>query len=702
MGTDTLLRTNLLLEIGVEELPASYIAPALSQLAAFAAEYASPAKIRVLGTPRRLTLYAGDIPSVRPAVFWGPPVEKSREKDGSWNRSALGFARSRGAAVEELTVGLRKGRECLKIEQSLDTGRELKRRLPEAIQGLSFPKSMRWITGDSFRFARPLRWLLCLWGAEALEFEVAGLTAGRTTRGHRFFGEKEIPVPGADIGSYRSLLKAGRVIVDPAERRRKLADALLIRQRRYRAHARISDLDPDLLDEVLNLVEYPLVIEGGFEKNFLELPPEIPVTVMKKHQRYFPVFDGSGRLLQRFLIVANGPFRKTSAIRLNNEKVIRARLTDAEFFWKEDLSRPLPDRVADLEGVVFHKEAGSYLDKVHRLQLLAKDLGADLGLGPEDTRRLVRAAFLSKADLATAMVIEFTSLQGVMGREYARRGGEDERVARAIFEQYLPRTADDELPSDPVGRALALVDRLDTVCAFFQAGIRTTGSQDPYGLRRQVLGIIRILAEAGVDLDLHRALEKACRILGLDPARRRELIPELMDFFRTRLAVYFESGGSPGDLVRAVLASGWKRVGDARIRLEELTGLLGSRELLAAATIVERTGNISRSAPAAASAPPAENLLREASERRLFKVYGEKAPEIEGLIENGKYSAATVAYARCFSRPLSDFFRDVMVNVEERRLRENRMRLLLRIHGLYCGKVADLSLLNYERGEYTV
>ncbi len=691
-------RRDFLLEIGTEELPASYIAPALEALRAFGEEYAPPAAVRVLGTPRRLTLAIQKLCLDRVETVYGPPLERSRNPDGSWNQAALGFARAKGVSPAELGSAPHKGGEYLMARVRSDLRRELVVRIPELLARLSFPKSMRWLTGNPIRFARPIRRLVCLLGKDVVELEAAGVKADRVTTGLRFFGKKTVSLPGADLAAYLRILRANHVLADPQERRRKLTAGLLRSLRRRSPAADVSDLEETLLEEVLNLVEYPRVIEGGFDADFLALPPEVPATVMKKHQRYFPIRSGRGKLLNRFLLVANGPYRKTAGIRANNERVLRARLADARFFWDDDISRPLPERRNDLGGLVFHNRLGSYLEKTQRLERLARFLAGRLGLSPAGAADLERAAGLCKADLTTAMVVEFTELQGAMGYRYALAAGEGDAVAEAIRDHYLPRAVDDVLPAGELASALGLADRADTVAGFFHAGIRPSGSQDPYGLRRQVLGLIRLLAEKGIPVSFSELLSRALQELLIDSGPADKVLAEIRSFALTRLEVYLENLGYPGDLVRAVLASGWDDLAGTLRRLRALASLGRGKILLAAATIVERTANIARGEPD--RAPLREDNLAEPAEKELFRTFRSAAEEVESLAGAGDYAGATEAYARLLSRPLGRFFRDILVNVPDPRLRENRVALLLAINRLYAGSVADLSLLQFERGEH--
>ncbi|MCX6350053.1 MAG: glycine--tRNA ligase subunit beta, partial [Candidatus Aureabacteria bacterium] len=510
---------NFLLEIGVEEIPASYIPPVLEQLKAAGKSWAPESVPVAWGGPRRLLLFLPDLPRFREIEIWGPPLDRAREPDGRWNQAALGFARSRGKQAEDLTVGEKNGKKYVQLAVRREVGEEIAGEIPGLIQSLNFPKAMRWVPGSKVRFARPIRWLVCLWGKKVLKVEAAGLTAGRKTYGHRFFGRGPWALKEADLEAYESLLLTHFVLVDPAKRREAIVAGILRAQRQFRPETAPSDLDPNLLDEVCFLVEYPKVLVGRFEERFLSLPPEVLITSMKAHQRYFPVFGEGGNLLPVFLFAANGPFPDGEEIARNNARVLRARLADAEFFWKADAATPLAERMEKLKGVIFHQKLGNYFAKAERLQRLAPLVAERMGLNAEALLSASRAALLAKADLTTAMVTEFTELQGTMGRHYALASGEKPEVARAIGEHYSPRGAAAALPESGPGIALALADRLDTVAAFVSAGILPTGSQDPYALRRQALGVVRIVVEKDLPLSLSSLVREAIAGLSIPPER---------------------------------------------------------------------------------------------------------------------------------------------------------------------------------------
>ncbi len=696
----TVEKQNFLLEIGTEELPASYIQPSLDQLRSWGEKWAPPSAVIVGGTPRRLFLFIKNLRRFETETVFGPPLDRAKDENGLWNKNASGFVRSQGKTVNDLGTGIKNGKKYLKLEVRIDRQLVLRDELIKLLGSLVFPKAMRWIPGSAFSFARPIRWLVFLWGPSVTDVRVAGVESGRHTRGHRFFGDDHIRLLSADVKAYRRVLRDQYVLVDPAGRRKKLVEGILKKQEKFRPGIGETDLDAALLDEVCNLVEYPRVIVGDFSESFLTIPSQVLITVMKSHQRYFPVRDAGGRLLPKFIVVADGPFKKTGPIRENNERVLKARLADAGFFWEEDLSRSLEDRVSDLEGMIFHARLGTYREKVRRVERLARAIAEELKFSVNRIERVKRSAHLCKSDLTTAMVTEFTELQGTMGMEYARRQGEEEEVARAIYEHYLPRSAEDALPETETGTVLALADKLDTVASFLSAGITPSGSQDPYGLRRQAQGIIRLLAEKKLPLPFDMLAKKAVEGLALESSQSEKIIHLILDFFRLRLEAFLESRDIPPDIIEAVLAIKWADIQDTYNRCKMIKNLNSQKVLLPATTIVERTSNIVKSLMLLRNDRVHMNLFQEQAELNLYKAFQNSIEQIKGLIRDKKYKKATEEYVKAFSSPLSTFFNEVMVNVVDEKLRKNRMMLLNCINRLYTDTIADLSLLQFERGEY--
>lgn len=692
---------DLLLEIGTEELPARFVEPALEQLArrlteAVAETLGVEAEPRTLGTHRRLTVFIAGLPPEQPPreeLRIGPPAQVAFDEEGRPTRAALGFARSQGVPVEELEVReTPRGRYLCARRRTPGraTAEVLCELLPGVITGLSFPKSMYW-RSPSFRFARPVRWLVALLDEEVLPLEVAGLRAGRCTRGHPFLHPGEIALERADLDLYLRRLEAAGVVADHRRRRDELRRALAEATARHGGEFR----EEALLREVTFLVELVNVVEGRFPEEYLQLPREVLESAMKSHQRYFPVHDAAGDLVNVFLLASNRPPEADAAVRTGNERVLVARLFDARFFWDEDRRRPLPERLADLEQLIFQEQLGSYREKTDRLVRLASAVAAEMGFDEELRRTVERAALLAKADLTTEMVTEFPELQGIMGREYARAAGEPEPVCVALAEQYLPRLAGDPLPETPAGTVLALSDRLDTLAGCFAVGLVPTGSADPYGLRRAAVGILRLLMEREVSLSLRRVLT-----LALEPFAERatrpadEVLSDLLVFLRDRLTNLLLEAGHDLELIRAVLSAGYDDVLDLRRRLQALGRLAaepGWRDLVKA---VERTHNITRDYTGDLRVD--EDLLREPEERSLWDLYRRHEGRIRELLAAGDYLTAARTFAQTFARPLHLFFDRVFVNVEEEALRRNRLALIKNINLLISSSLADLSQVHVE------
>ena len=503
---------DLILEIGTEEIPARFLPGALESLRRLAEERLTQARlpfreIKTVGTPRRLALLAFDLEAVQTdqeEIIIGPPRSAAFGEEGQPTKVALGFARAKGVPVEELALletpkgvylGLKKkitGRAAVQVLADL---------LPRLILDLAFPKTMRWGT-STLRFARPIHWIVALYGAEVIPFSLEGLASGRQTYGHRFMAPGPLPLNQA--GEYLERLPLGKVVVDPQERRAILTRELESQARQAGGQVLI---DPQLLEEVTNLVEFPAPVTGRFDQDFLNLPAEVLVTSMKEHQRYFPLVDEQGKLINRFIAVNNTQVTDEQRVIRGHEKVLRARLSDARFFFKEDTRTPLETKVERLRGVVFHSKLGTSFEKMERVSELAAFLARLLVPGKEAPAR--RCARLAKADLTTHMVGEFPTLQGVMGREYARLSGEDPEVAQGISEHYLPLSAQDLPPASDTGALVGLADRFDTLAGFFSLNQIPTGSADPYALRRQAQGVILITWAREYSYSLEPVLDRA-------------------------------------------------------------------------------------------------------------------------------------------------------------------------------------------------
>jgi glycyl-tRNA synthetase beta chain len=682
--------SELLLEIGTEEIPARFLPPVLEEMAAsfrkiLEQERIGVGEIRTWGTPRRLALVAREVAAAQAGVETeeiGPPKDVAFDAAGKPTPAGLGFAKKQGVAVSALLeVDTPRG-VYLAVKKST-AGRPTAARLPEMlpafILSLSFPKSMRW-GSQTITFARPIHWILARFGGTVVPFELGDVTSGGVTYGHRFLAPGAVEVK--DATAYGAALRAAKVIVDPAERRPLLEAELA------RAAAAVGGEvvpNPGLLEENTFLVEYPSVVVGNFEDKFLALPDEVLITSMREHQRYFSLRGKDGKLLPHFMAVNNTLTRDPDVVRQGHERVLRARLSDAMFFFQEDAKTPLENRVEALKGVVFHSLLGTSYEKMERFRELAVTLARELA--PDLEERAARAATLCKADIVTEMVGEFPSLQGVMGRQYAKLSGEAPEVAEALFTHYLPRHADDDLPADRIGALVGLADRLDTICGCFGVGLVPTGTADPYGLRRHALAVIRILRSQELHLDLVETVAAALKLLKEKISRPvEETALEVLDFFQTRLQHLLLAEGFDHETITAVLAAGCRDVVEAADKVRALEEFRRSPDFPALAVAFKRVINISRGAEAGEVTAllfeyPEENLLFESTE--LMEL------EVSGALERRDYAAVGRALA-WLKGPVDAFFEKVLVMAEDANLRRNRLALLLRISRTFL-LMADFS-----------
>lgn len=693
---------DFLLEIGVEELPASYIAPALSQLEAGFRKRIDQARLGVEatvtgGTPRRLTLGAGGIPERQEDVaeeVTGPPANVAFDEDGQPTRAAIGFAKGQGVDVADLRIKeTPKGGYCVaeKHVEGRPAAELLGEILPELIRGIRFPKSMRW-EPSGLTFARPIRWIVALCSESVVPFELAGVSSGRTTRGHAFMAPEPFDIPSASFEGYAAALRERSVLVDRTERReelRKRVDAVMARHGSRCA-------DEELLEEVNEMAEYPGAVEGAFNADYLSVPAEVIVEAMKEHQKYFPIYDPQGALLPQFVAATNRSDEHSAEARVGNERVLEARLADAKFFWDTDRKTTLESKRPGLGDVAFQERLGSYIARTERMARLAEAVARDLGLTGEQAAMARRAAHLCKVDLVTLMVGEFPKLQGIMGREYARVDGEPEPVATAIAEHYMPRYADDALPQGEVAIALSLADRLDAIAGCFAVGLIPTGSQDPYALRRLALGVIRIAREHQLTFSLGETARQAIEGLPADVKAGDDVSSQVLSFFRDRLYQTCTDEGFRYDIVNAVLAAGYDDVCDVLERLRVLTELSTTPQWAALVTVVERTFNIGKKVEVEGPTDPA--LLEDAEERRLWEELQANQTEIRTLIDLRQYRDASLRYHDVFAEPVHAFFDQVFVNVDDERVRDNRLRLLKEANVLYSERVADLALIVTDEG----
>ena len=683
---------NFLVEIGTEELPPK----ALKTLAtAFADNVQAELnqagltfdKIEWFAAPRRLAVKVLNLATQQPSKEIekrGPAVSAAFDAEGKPTKAAEGWARGCGITVEQAErIATDKGEWLVhraKIEGQ-PTKNLLNGIVANALAKLPIPKPMRW-ADKTVQFIRPVHTVTMLLGDELIEGEILGVASARTIRGHRFLGEKEFEIQHAD--QYPQLLREkGSVIADFNERK---AEILAKSQAKATALGGVADIEESLLEEVTSLVEYPNVLAAKFEERFLTVPAEALVYTMKGDQKYFPIYDKDGKLLPHFIFVSNINPDDPSAIIEGNEKVVRPRLTDAEFFFKTDLKQKLVDRLPRLETVLFQQQLGTLKDKTDRIEQLAGEIAKQIGA---DEAKAKRAGLLSKCDLMTNMVFEFTDTQGVMGMHYARHDGEDEEVAVALNEQYMPRFAGDELPKSLVASAVALADKFDTLTGIFGIGQAPKGSADPFALRRAALGALRIIVEKNLPLDLEDLVKKSAALFG-DKLTNQNVVADVVDFMLGRFRAWYQDEGIAVDVIQAVLARRPTRPADfdARVRAVSHFRTLDSAEALAAAN--KRVANILAKAEGDIGAIDVA-LCVEPAEQVLAQSVLSLAKEVQPLIAQGEYTAVLDKLAG-LRQPVDNFFDNVMVNAEDAKLRQNRLAILNTLQGLFL-QVADISLL---------
>ncbi|HHF5189613.1 TPA: glycine--tRNA ligase subunit beta [Haemophilus influenzae] len=683
---------NFLVEIGTEELPPKALKTLATSFADNVETELNQAgltfdKIEWFAAPRRLAVKVLNLATQQPSKEIekrGPAVSAAFDAEGKPTKAAEGWARGCGITVEQAErIATDKG-EWL-VHRAKIEGQPTKNLLNDivanALAKLPIPKPMRW-ADKTVQFIRPVHTVTMLLGDELIEGEILGVASARTIRGHRFLGEKEFEIQHAD--QYPQLLREkGSVVADFNERK---AEILAKSQAKATALGGVTDIEESLLEEVTSLVEYPNVLAAKFEERFLAVPAEALVYTMKGDQKYFPIYDKDGKLLPHFIFVSNINPEDPTAIIEGNEKVVRPRLTDAEFFFKTDLKQKLVDRLPRLETVLFQQQLGTLKDKTDRIEQLAGEIAKQIGA---DEAKAKRAGLLSKCDLMTNMVFEFTDTQGVMGMHYARHDGEDEEVAVALNEQYMPRFAGDELPKSLVASAVALADKFDTLTGIFRIGQAPKGSADPFALRRAALGALRIIVEKNLPLDLEDLVKKSAALFG-DKLTNKNVVADVVDFMLGRFRAWYQDEGIAVDVIQAVLARRPTRPADfdARVRAVSHFRTLDSAEALAAAN--KRVSNILSKVDAAigeinltACVEPAEKALAEA-------VLALRT-EVQPLIAKGDYTAVLDKLSN-LRTPVDSFFDNVMVNAEDPALRQNRLAILNTLQGLFL-QVADISVL---------
>ena len=682
---------DLLFEIGTEEIPASYISPALDQLQNMAKETLmeqnlSFGELRVMGTPRRLALSVSNLETLQPdqsVEVTGPPKKAAYDAEGNPTKAAVGFAKSQGVNTDDLRVvetprgkyvavtKLQKGRSASNILEDL---------LPNWINSLDFPKTMRW---DNLRFARPIRWIVAILEDQEIPFQLDTLTAGRITYGHRSLNPEPIKLDSASVDNYIDKLEIANVIVNHDLRRTEI-------QKQITEILNSEDcetaIDQDLLDQVNFLVENPQAIVGSFSESHLDLPAEVLITSMKKHQRYFPMIKSDQQLVAKFISISNGTDGNIDTVRHGNERVLRARLADATFFYQEDRRTTLADRNRKLQSVIFQVKLGSLYDKVKRLESLTSFIAQQTKVDNATKDYAVKAAYLCKSDLTTQMVAEFPTLQGVMGRYYALDAGASPRVAAAIEDHYRPVAADSDLPTSLEGSILSIADKIDTIVGYFGINEKPTGSQDPYSLRRQAIGILRVLQKLDLSVSFSSLVEKAIELYKVNLSENTKV--EVLDFVRGRLKVLLQTKGYVPDEIEVVLATGEIDVSDIEKRIQAVSNFRSSANF---SQVYPALNRVLRILPDSLPKEIDPDLFEDDAEQKLSSLIIGMDADLNKLIKSQNYDKLLIKLS-ALQPAIDQFFDQVLVMAEDLDVRQNRFTLLNAI-GQRIYAIGDLTKL---------
>jgi len=687
------MNQDLLIEIGTEELPPKALlrlSEAFLQGVKHGLEKAGLdfQDIKPFATPRRLALLISALQTCsadKKIERRGPALAAAYDEEGCPTKAALGFARSCGIGIEALDK-LETDKGSWLMFRSEQPGQSSAELVPDiirsALDGLPIPRRMRWGSGDA-QFVRPVHWVVVLQGRDVIDCEILGVRAGRATRGHRFHHTGNIDIPQA--ADYEMLLEStGKVIADFTRRRQTVKAQVEQAALKLKGQAVIGT---GLLDEVTAMVEWPVAVAGNFEARFLEIPPEVLVSTMASNQKYFHLANSAGQLMPHFITVSNIESRDIDQVRLGNERVIRPRFADAEFFWNQDRNQPLISRLAALKSVVFQKKLGSLYDKTQRVSLLAVYICGLLG---GDVQLARRTAELCKCDLLTDMVGEFPSLQGIMGRYYAHHDKEDDIVAQALDEYYRPRFAGDKLPTEIIGQSVAVADRLDTLLGIFAIGQIPSGDKDPYALRRAALGVLRILIENHIDLDLAEVLKYTAKGFEKNVKANAAVAPVLA-FILDRLRAYYQEQGIRADVLEAVTAQQPTRPVDIDKRIHAVNVFRNLEQAQSLAAANKRIGNILKKVEGKLPQVVNNKLLTESAEKALYEVLTGMKHEVDPLFRDADYETALTRLAT-LRTPVDTFFDQVMVMADDKAQRDNRIALLNQLHSLFV-QVADISRL---------
>lgn len=684
---------DLLIELGTEELPPKALKQLSDAFAEAVKDYLRDADVDVesyqaFATPRRLAVVFFDAPVTqkdREIEKRGPAIQAAFDSDGNTTKAAEGFARSCGVTVDQLERMKTDKGEWL-VYKAFKKGKPISELFPEVLEKallrLPIPKRMRWGDGDA-EFVRPIHWLVILHGSDVIDAEIFGVKSSRETFGHRFHSKGAISIKNVDV--YKDTLKNGFVLADMEERK------TIIRQQVEQAAKDVGGqvvIDEDLLQEVAGLVEWPVAVLGDFDEEFLDVPSEALIKTMQDNQKYFAVLDSEGKIKPHFITISNIESKTPEKVKAGNERVIRPRFADAAFFWNQDKKQPLDAFLLRLDQVVFQKKLGTTGEKCQRIEKLTEIIAVQMGA---DVKQAGRAALLSKCDLMSDMVGEFPSLQGVMGRYYAIASGEDAAIAIAIEEQYLPRHASDSLPATASGQAVALSDRIDTLVGIFAIGGKPTGVKDPYALRRAAIGVLRILIECQLDLDLEVLINESAKLLtGKVDAEKAKV--EVFDFMLERLRAYYLDRGVLIDVFEAVSALRPSRPLDFDRRIKAVTAFRALPEAESLAAANKRVGNILKKSETGAASSVNESLFEEDAEKALFKELSSLTAAVETLFDEGDYEQA-LRRLSSLRVPVDAFFDSVMVMADDEAIKNNRIALLAKMSVLFM-RAADLSRLH--------
>ena len=675
-----IMQNTLLFEIGTEEIPAKFMTTALEQMRNNIENKLTEnrihfGKIGCFGTPRRIAVMVQDIAEKQSDLekqLKGPSKKAAFDENNEATKALLGFLKSNHCSMDDIffeTVG---SLDCVfvkKFEKGIESKIILETLLPELIFAINFPKSMKW-KDYSIRFARPIRWLVAMFNQDIIDFSIEGLKSSNITRGHRTLSNREIVIE--DVEKYIDILRDAKVMVDQNEREQRILNQIEELEKTLNCKALI---EKDLLEEVVYLVEYPTAFYGSFDEEFLALPKEAIITPMKDHQRYFPVLQNE-ELLPNFIGVRNGDSHALQTVQKGNERVLRARLKDAQFFYNEDLKEKLESKVEQLKTIVYQVKLGTIFEKVQRIQGLSRAIGERMGLSKTELEKLNRAAYLAKADLVTGMVNEFDELQGIMGREYALKNGEEEEIAEAIFSHYLPRNSEDELPSDTFGMIISLSDKLDSIVGSFGIGVVPTGSQDPFGLRRQAIGILNILLKNGLKLSLDFMFDESIALFKDKISKDKDTLKaDLEVFFKQRLKVIFNENGFRYDFVDSVMETKLENIFTLKEKLEVLESLGKTEEFKTLSVALSRVYSLSKKAEGATIKV---EQFESDWEKNLHFVYTQVNNKVLTLLEDGNQTAGIEELYK-LTDVIHAFFDHVMVMVEDVDVKNNRLALLKNI-----------------------